>query len=320
MTGKETHKKNLMIGLMLLLVFIWGFDYIVAKHALEALEPLVLLYMKYVVGLLLMLVIKRFLDPGFHLQRRSLGTLIACSILGEIIYFFCEYSALDYLPVSIITILLAFVPTVSVLIEIVVYRVMPSGKLVAGLLCSAAGVVLIIGVDMRELFHGRVLGYLFVFGAIFAWNAYNFLTVSLHRHYSSSSLTVMQLTCTVLLLTPYIWARFPDVQVFTPDIIGGIMYLGVFGAGLGFFIQVRALHVLGPTTTALFSNFMPVAATLLGWLLLKETISPVQGAGGVLVIVSGYFVIKEKGRAQEQEKAQEQEAAQEQEKAEEASK
>jgi drug/metabolite transporter (DMT)-like permease len=195
--------------------------------------------------------------------------------------------------------LLAFVPAVSILIEIIVYRVIPSRKLVIGILFSAVGVMLIIGVDLRALMEGRLIGYLFVFGAILAWNAYNFITARLHANYSSISLTVMQLACTVLLLSPYAYANFPGVQVFTPDIIGGIIYLGIFGAGIGFFIQVKALHILGPTTTALFSNFMPVVATIMGWILLNETISLLQGAGGVLVIAAGYFVIKEKGKAEE---------------------
>jgi drug/metabolite transporter (DMT)-like permease len=296
---KERNKKRGVIVLMLLLILIWSFDYVVAKHALETFDPLSLLHLKYTVGLVLMVIIKRFADPGLKLQRRDLGTLIACSIMGEIVYFYCEYSALDYLPVSLITILLAFVPAVSILIEIIVYRVIPSRKLVIGILFSAVGVMLIIGVDLRALMEGRLIGYLFVFGAILAWNAYNFITARLHANYSSISLTVMQLACTVLLLSPYAYANFPGVQVFTPDIIGGIIYLGIFGAGIGFFIQVKALHILGPTTTALFSNFMPVVATIMGWILLNETISLLQGAGGVLVIAAGYFVIKEKGKAEE---------------------
>lgn len=296
---KERNKKRGVIVLMLLLILIWSFDYVVAKHALETFDPLSLLHLKYTVGLVLMVIIKRFADPGIKLQRRDLGTLIACSIMGEIVYFYCEYSALDYLPVSLITILLAFVPAVSILIEIIVYRVIPSRKLLIGILFSAVGVMLIIGVDLRALMEGRLVGYLFVFGAILAWNAYNFITARLHANYSSISLTVMQLACTVLLLSPYAYANFPGVQVFTPDIIGGIIYLGIFGAGIGFFIQVKALHILGPTTTALFSNFMPVVATIMGWILLNETISLLQGAGGVLVIAAGYFVIKEKGKAEE---------------------
>ena len=85
----------------------------------------------------------------------------------------------------------------------------------------------------------------------------------------------------------------------TIGVVGGILYLGLFSTGVGFIIYVRALNVLGPTVTAIFSNFLPVTTTLFGWLILKETISVFQMAGGILVIYAGYLVIKEKGRLEE---------------------
>lgn len=284
---------------MVCLLVIWSFDYIVAKNALKSLEPMVLLYLKYVVGLCFMLVVKQISDRSWKLRKKDIGNLIACSILGQILYFYCEYSAMDYLPVSLITIILAFIPAVSIVTEAIIYKIYPSRKLLLGVFFCIAGVGLIIGVDYKVLLEGRLLGYLFTFGAVFSWNAYNFLTASAHEEYSSISLTVLQLASVVLILAPYVIMNAPATSVFTPDIIGGIMYLGLFGAGVGFFIQVKALGIIGPTTTALFSNFMPIVTTFFGWIFLKETISPLQIFGGVIVIASGYFVIREKGKMEE---------------------
>lgn len=292
-------QKKLMYFFMICLVTIWGLDYIVAKQALENLEPLVLLYLKYLVGFLMMLAIKQFVDRGWKLQKKDVLTLIGCTIFGEILYFYCEYTAMDYLPVSIITIILAFVPAVSIMTEIVFYKKHPSKKLVAGVLFCVIGVALVIGVDYGSLFQGKIFGYLLTFGAVLSWNTYNFMTASMHQKYSSISLTVMQLACVLLILSPYVVMNMPKSSDFTLPIIGGILYLGVFGAGLGFLIQVKALHVIGPTTTSLFSNFMPVTTTFFGWIFLKETILPLQIVGGVVVIAAGYFVIKEKGKMEE---------------------
>lgn len=292
-------QKRLMYFFMICLITIWGLDYVVAKQALENLEPLVLLYLKYFVGFVMMLLIKQFLDRGWKLQKKDILTLIACTIFGEILYFYCEYTAMDYLPVSIITIILAFVPAISIITEIVFYKKSPSKKLMAGVFFCVIGVALVIGVDYEVLFEGKIIGYLLTFGAILSWNTYNFLTASMHQKYSSISLTVMQLACVLLILSPYMIMNIPEVSSFTPAIMGGIVYLGVFGAGLGFLIQVKALHVIGPTTTALFSNFMPITTTIFGWIFLNETILPLQIMGGIVVITSGYFVIKEKGKMEE---------------------
>jgi len=288
-----------MYFFMVCLITIWGFDYIVAKQALENLEPLVLLYLKYIVGLVLMLIIKMFMDRGWKLRKKDVLTLISCTLFGEILYFYCEYTSMDYLPVSIIAIILAFVTAVSIITEAVLYKKMPTKKLVAGVALCLFGVALVIGFDYKALFEGKIIGYLLAFGAVLAWNAYNFITASMHQRYSGVSLTVMQLACVLLLLAPYMLMNMPPASSITPAIFGGILYLGIFGAGLGFLIQVKALHILGPTTTALFSNFMPVTTTLFGWIFLKEVISMVQIIGGLIVIGAGYYVIKEKGKMEE---------------------
>ena len=50
----------------------------------------------------------------------------------------------------------------------------------------------------------------------------------------------------------------------------------------------------------MFSNFLPVTATIFGWLFLGETIGMMQFAGGALVIASSCVVIAEKGKMEEQ--------------------
>jgi drug/metabolite transporter (DMT)-like permease len=284
---------------MTLLVIGWGLDYVIAKHALEVLEPLSLLCIKYCVGCIAIVGIKLKLDRKTIVRVKDIPIFLICSITGEILYFYCEYTAMDYMPVSLITIMLAFVPAVSIIVERIVYKKTPTYKMLLGLIVCVVGIVFVIGVDFKILFEGRIIGYLLTFAAIVAWNIYNFVTASLHEKYSSVTLTFNQLVCTILLTLPYAIQHAVPTEVFTPDVIGGIIYLGVFSAGLGFLIQVKSLHVLGPTTTALFSNFLPITATFFGWLFLKESISLLQVIGGIIVISAGYVVIKEKEKMEE---------------------
>lgn len=284
---------------MCLLVTAWGLDYIFAKQALTIMQPMELLFCKYAVGVIVAIVFKIKAGEKGFIRKKDILAFIACSIFGEIGYFAFEYTSMSYLPVSLITIILAFVPALSIIIERIVYKRKSTKLIVFGILLCVFGVALVIGVDYHILFEGRLIGYLLAFGAVFTWNAYNFMTASLHERYGSLTLTVNQLICTLLLLGPYALTHLPPAELITPEVIGGIIYLGVFSAGLGFIIQVKALHVLGPTTTALFSNFLPITATFFGWLFLHETISIVQIIGGVIVIAAGYIVISQKGKLEE---------------------
>ncbi|MCI8646171.1 MAG: DMT family transporter [Firmicutes bacterium] len=292
-------EKLLTYVLMSLLVTAWGFDYVVAKNVLKLFEPLTLLFLKYFIGLILVFTIKMKTDRKGMVRKKDIPLFILCSLCGEIIYYFCEYTAMDYMPVSLITIILAFVPALSIIIEKVLFKRRVTRAMVIGIAVCIFGIVLVIGVDFQILFQGRIIGYLLAFGAVFSWNAYNFLTASLHEKYTSITLTCTQLICTALLILPYAIHTMPSFAAFTPGIIGSLLYLGLVNAGLGFMITVRALHVIGPTSTALFSNFLPITSTFFGWLMLNESISGLQLAGGVLVIIAACVVIKEKGKMEE---------------------
>lgn len=292
-------KKNRMYLLMVLLVFAWGLEYIFAKQALTIMPALTLVCFKYTIGFLVVLGIKLKLDGRGMMRKEDIPLFICCAVFGEIGYFYVEYTAMDYLPVSLITIVLAFVPALSIVIDRVKYKKKSTTIMTMGILLSIFGIALVIGVDYHILLQGRIIGYLLAFGAVLLWNVYNFLTASLHERYDSATLTLNQLICTVLITFPYALTHLPGSGTITPSVIGGLLYLGVLSTGFGFMVQVRALHILGPTVTAIFSNFLPVTTTLFGWLILRETILPIQMLGGAIVIAAGYMVIKEKGRVED---------------------
>lgn len=281
------------------LVCLWGMDYVFAKAALDILEPMNLMFLKYSIGLLLVTAVKLKVDRKTLVRARDIPFFVLCAITGEILYFFCEYTAMDYIPVSLITIILAFVPAVSIVVEKVIYKRKISARMVLGVVLCIMGVAVVIGADFRELFQGRAVGYLLAFGAVLSWNAYNFITAAVHEHYSSVSMAFNQLCCTVIIIMPYAIHTMPPLEVFTPQVAGGIIYLGLGSAGMGYMILVRGLNVLGPTISAMFSNFLPVTATIFGWLFLGETIGLLQIAGGIIVILSSCIVIKEKGKMEE---------------------
>lgn len=285
---------------MCILVCFWGLDYVFAKEALNVLQPMNLLFLKYSVGIVVVFAIKLKVDRKALVKRRDIPWFILCSIMGEILYFFCEYTAMDYIPVSLITIILSFVPAVSIIIEWLIWRKKLTVKVVLGVLFCILGVIIVIGADFRVLLQGRLTGYLLAFGAVLSWNCYNFITAKVSRNYSSATMSFAQLCCTILLIMPYAIHTMPPIEDFTPSVIGGIMYLGCASAGIGFFIMVNGLKVLGPTISAMFSNFLPVTATFFGWIFLGETIGMIQFIGGILVIASSCVVIVEKGKMEEQ--------------------
>lgn len=282
--------------LMLVLVTLWGLDYSIAKGALEVFRPLNLMFFKYAGGLTVMFILKLAIDRRFTVRKKDIIFFVLCALSGQILYYFCEYSAMEYIPVSLITIILSFVPIVSILIERIAFKRRFSAKMAAWLLVCVVGVALVIGADFRVLLQGRAIGYLLAFGAVMAWNIYNFLTERIAESYTSLTMSFNQLLCTVLISLPYAIHVMPPASEFTPGLIMRLAYLGLGSAGFGYLILVRGIRDLGPTISAMFTNFLPVTSTVFGWMILGEHLGLMQIIGGVVVVIASCIVISEKGK------------------------
>lgn len=289
-------KKRASFLLMFLVVTFWGLDYSVAKNALELFKPLNLMFFKYAGGLVMITLIKLASDRKFTVRKKDIPFFILCALTGQVLYYFCEYTAMDYIPVSLITIILAFVPGVSIIIERIVFKKRFSVRMGIGLIICVIGVALVIGADFSVLLQGRAIGYILAFMAVLSWNAYNFITAKVSENYTSLTMSFNQLVCTVLISMPYAFKVMPPAEKFTPDIVISLLYLGLVSAGLGYLIFVRGIRDLGPTVSAMFNNFLPVTSTFFGWLILGQNISMMQVIGGIIVVVASCVVITEKGK------------------------
>ena len=106
-----------------------------------------------------------------------------------------------------------------------------------------------------------------------------------------------------------IWIAFPAVMIanyfftssfFPADLPWNIyLYFGLSGF-LGFFIAdifiFRSFVFLGPVKTMVIMTFSPVFAALISWIILKESLNPLQ-ISGVLIIITGIILtVSEKER------------------------
>jgi drug/metabolite transporter (DMT)-like permease len=289
--------KKVNYALMAFVVLAWGFEYVAAKAALDTIKPITLVFFKYLVGAIILLTIKLVRDRRFPFTLRDVPFFVLCGVFGDVIYFSCEYGAMSYLPVSLLTIILSFVPVISIAVESVIYKTRPTLPIIVGIIVSIAGVTLVIGADFSGLFEGgQVWGYLLAFGAIISWNIYNFTTKRLTEHYNSFDLTLYQLICAMIISAPYMAFNLPAAAEVDTQVILSVIYLGAASSALCFLIYVNAIKVIGVTPSALFSNMLPVSTTLFGWLFLDEKVSLLQIAGGVIVVAASSFVIVRKNR------------------------
>ena len=138
---------------------------------------------------------------------------------------------------------------------------------------ATIGVFLIVGIGDVDL--SSKLGGLSLLIAALTWALMSVLVKLLPNDYSQIVVTTYSILVALIVLTPFVLPRLDEInisQLTHPTIWGGLLYLGVVSTACGFLLWNRGLQMLNASSGGIFFFFQPVVGTILGWLILDETI------------------------------------------------
>lgn len=289
----STSKYHIM---MVFMIIMWGLDYSVAKDALDHVDTFMILNVRYFIGMIVIGIIAGRTVRLKLPDKKDLPLILATALIGHILYFSAEYAAMETIPVANITVILGFLPIASSFVDRFVFHSRLSGRLFAFMILCILGIAMTIGSDLTTLMSGKAGGYMLCVAALFAWLSYLFLTEILTKKYGPVPVALYQTTLAFVLTFPVMAPDISTLPQLPPKILLEMVYLGVVSEGMCFLIEITGLEKLGPTISSVYSNFLPVSTAFFGMILLGQDLSLLQYAGGILVIVSGYLVIRERAR------------------------
>ena len=112
------------------------------------------------------------------------------------------------------------------------------------------------------------------------------LTKRWHRPVSLIVFTAWQLTIGGAMLLPIALLVEPPLTHITFTNLLGFIYLGLVGTGIAYALFFRGIERLKPTAVSCLGLLSPVVATLLGFVVLHQTLTLTQTLGATLVLVS----------------------------------
>ena len=166
-------------------------------------------------------------------------------------------------------------------------RFTPAKLLGIGL--AALGLALVLGEekpsDIGNSFAG--VGDLLLLFAACCVAVYNVYSRPYLKRYPAVQFTALTMTIGALALAPFAGALAltRGVPAFTPLGWTAILYIGIFGASVGYSLWASALKNTTPTRVAIFLSLNPLTATFLGWALLDEPITSRFLMGLIAVLV-----------------------------------
>lgn len=259
---------------------LWGSSYIVTTELLPNMDPLSVSVLRALPAGLLLLLIVRQLPSGSLIAKMFLLGALNFSIFWSLLFF-----AAYRLPGGVAAVLGALQPFIVVFAARAFLNTPIKLFSVLAALSGVVGVALLILTPEAKL---DMLGIIAGFCASLSMAIGTVLSRKWHPPVSSLTFTAWQLTAGGILLLPLAFFAETDWSQISPMNILALSYLGLVGAAMTYILWLRGIARLSPIAVSILGFLSPLTATLLGWLLLNETLSWMQGLG-VCIILGSIF-------------------------------
>lgn len=264
---------------------IWGGMYVVSKVVLEVIPPFALLTLRLLLGILALGMVLRIRKESVTLSLREIVLSLGVGVLGYGISLGFQFTGTKFSTASNGALITSATPAFVVLFAYLLLREKITARRLVALVISTFGVFAVIDPRTAELSPSLFAGNLLLFFAGLTWALYSVLvrmtSSKLDLLASSTLMLVGGLPSSMAL--GLIELRSQEIGNITPGIVWGILFLGIISTAIAMYLWNYAFAKLPASLASLTFFAQPLVGTLLGWLLLGETITPLFLAGGVMI-------------------------------------
>ncbi|MCK5793469.1 MAG: EamA family transporter [Anaerolineales bacterium] len=297
----EEKKKITPAGLINLFIvyFVWGSTYLAIRIGIRSgsgFQPFWFGGLRVLVAGTILLLLGVIRGKDIRPNKKDLKVLIASGFLLWIGGNGLVVLAEQRIDSGIAALVVASTPIWVALFESILDKRMPSLLLIGSLIVGFGGIIVLSLPLLTSGVRADILSILAVMLASFSWSAGLVLQtrqpVSLSRGVSSA---YQQLFGGVFFALITLLVREP-LPTPTTEAWLAWGYLVLFGSIIAFTAFVSALQQLPTSLVTTYAYVNPVIAVLLGWLILREPITPWTIIGGLFVMigVTGIFRVNNK--------------------------
>ena len=285
-------------SLFLLLAVLWGLSFPAISVGLDYLPPILFAAFRYDTAAILLLGYAAVRSDDWWPRGRNNLAAIAGGGLFLVAGNGLLFVGQQTVPSGVASIIQGLVPIFTALWALALLGERLSGVGAAGVAVGFLGIGFVVQPDPNNLLAGDTLARLIIVGQVASVALGGVLVQRAGPDLERVSLTGWSMLVGALVLHAVsLWlGEIPGTEATAPAAIGAIVYLGVFSTAIAFVIYFTILEENGAFEAALVAYLVPVVATLVGVLVLGESISGLAIVGFGLVAL-GFALLKRRAIA-----------------------
>ncbi len=280
-------------------VIIWGFSFIATKAVLREVHPFTLLFLRYAIGALFLLIAQCVRDKAFLkiFSCRDWIRIFLLATVGVSGLGLLQAYGLLYTTAINTGWIIAINPILITLAARLFLGETITARKILGILLGFCGIFLIIskGVFSFSLFYSSSLfGDLLVLISALAWTTFTVGGKGFMWRFSPLSAATAIMTSAALIILPLNilkgdWNKLLHLSLYA---WAGIFFLGIFCSGLGYLFWYSALENRDSSAVGMYLYLEPLVTLIGACLLLREEIHWITLMGGGMIFIGVYLSSK----------------------------
>ena len=274
---------------------IWGGMYVVSKVVLEVIPPFSLVTLRLILGALA-LVIALFFRGFPMISRRKVIYVLGVGFVGYGISLSLQFLGTKLSTAANGSLVTSATPAFVLLFAWILLKERITARRLIALGLATLGVIAVIDPRSAQLKPDLFLGNLMLLGAGVTWALYSVLVRRVTQDVDVLLFSLIAFLGGLPVSVPAGIRELSTVGVGTISIgiIGGILFLGVISTALAMVLWNTAFAYVDANLASLTFFAQPIVGTLLGWLFLGETITPLFLLGGLFIGIGLLISSREK--------------------------
>ncbi|MBJ9980273.1 DMT family transporter [Bacillus sp. S70] len=277
---------------------IWGGMYVVSKYVLDFIPPLTLVWLRFIIAFVVLYCILKLAEKKqkkkVTIRKKDWLLFAWIGFIGYFISITCQFIGTKLSDAHTGSLVTSATPAFMVIFAALILKEKLTARRLLSTIIATIGVIIVIGWDIE--IGSYFIGTIILVGAAITWALLSIYVKIASIQFSSLVITTYAIFFSLFFITPFmIWElQAASIGTVNTYVILGVLYLGIVSTAGAFFLWNKGLELLDASIGSLFFFFQPIVGSLLGWLLLNETLNSNFFIGGILIICSVLITTFEK--------------------------
>jgi drug/metabolite transporter (DMT)-like permease len=276
-------------------VLFWGASFIATKIALRDLQPLTVVWVRFALGTLVLLIVitarRQFALPS----KKDLQYFAFLGFIGVTLHNWIQATALQTAQATTTSWIIAATPIFIAIFAFIMLKESPGWARTAGIGMAALGVLLVVSKgNIGALLSGKAFtkGDLLVMLNPPNWALFTVLSRKGLKDHPPARMMFYVMTLGWLFTFPlFLWGPgVSDLSHFTLNSVLAIAFLGILCSGLGYIFWYDALKVMPAAQVGVFQYIQPLVTVIVAGLILDEPLLLSSLFGGAVILAGVWMV------------------------------